>query len=147
MCSPSFIFSFFFNPTATTAIYTLSLHDALPICPLLDGRLHYTPQVNKDTRYLPTRNEGSEVDVPLMINKRLVGVLVVESNRARAFDADDFEILTAAANQAGIAIGRARLLAAERQRADEQEALRATMADLSAQLELSSLLQSVLERA
>ena len=45
--------------------------------PLLDGRLHYTPQVTRDTRYLPTRNEGSEVDVPLMINKRLVGVLVV----------------------------------------------------------------------
>ena len=115
--------------------------------PLLDGRLHYTPQVTHDTRYLPTRNEGSEVDVPLMINRRLVGVLVVEGNRPQAFDADDFEILTAAANQAGIAIGRARLLAAERQRADEQEALRATMADLSAQLELSRLLQAVLERA
>ncbi len=115
--------------------------------PLLDGRLHYTPQVTHDTRYLPTRNEGSEVDIPLMINRRLVGVLVVESNRPHAFDADDFEILTAAANQAGIAIGRARLLAAERQRADEQEALRATMADLSAQLELSTLLQAVLERA
>src|SRR5258708_25525027 len=28
-CSP---FSFFFNDTATTEIYTLSLHDALPIC-------------------------------------------------------------------------------------------------------------------
>src|SRR5688572_32659617 len=26
------IFSFFFNQTATTEIYTLSLHDALPIC-------------------------------------------------------------------------------------------------------------------
>src|SRR3712207_8631059 len=26
---------FFFNDTATTEIYTLSLHDALPICPLL----------------------------------------------------------------------------------------------------------------
>ncbi len=115
--------------------------------PLLDGRLHYTPQVTHDTRYLPTRNEGSEADIPLMINKRLVGVLVVESNRPHAFVADDFEILTAAANQAGIAIGRARLLAAERQRADEQEALRATMADLSAQLELSTLLQAVLERA
>ncbi len=115
--------------------------------PLLDGQLHYTPQVTHDTRYLPTRNEGSEVDIPLMINKRLVGVLVVESNRPHAFDADDFEILTAAANQAGIAIGRARLLAAERQRADEQEALGATMADLSAQLELSTLLQAVLERA
>jgi PAS domain S-box-containing protein len=115
--------------------------------PLLDGQLHYTPQVTHDTRYLPTRNEGSEVDIPLMINKRLVGVLVVESNRPHAFDADDFEILTAAANQAGIAIGRARLLAAERQRADEQEALGATMADLSAQLELSTLLQAVLKRA
>ncbi len=115
--------------------------------PLLDGRLHYTPQVTRDTRYLPTRNEGSEVDVPLMINKRLVGVLVVESNRSHAFDADDLEILTAAANQAGIAIGRARLLAAERQRGDEQEALRATMADLSAQLELPTLLRGVLERA
>ncbi|HET7248605.1 MAG TPA: GAF domain-containing protein [Gemmatimonadales bacterium] len=115
--------------------------------PLLDGRLHYTPEVTHDTRYLPTRNEGSEVDVPVMINRELVGVLVVESNHPHAFDEHDFEILTAAANQAGIAIGRARLLSAERQRADEQEALRATMADLSAQLELSKLLQAVLERS
>ena len=28
-----FSFLFFFNDTATTEIYTLSLHDALPICP------------------------------------------------------------------------------------------------------------------
>jgi hypothetical protein len=115
--------------------------------PLLDGRLHYTPQVTHDTRYLPTRNEGSEVDVPVLVNKKLVGVLVVESNRHHAFEADDFEVLRAAAHQAGIAIGRARLLAAERRRADEQEALRATMGDLSARLELSDLLQAVLERA
>ena len=27
-----FVFVFFFNDTATTEIYTLSLHDALPIC-------------------------------------------------------------------------------------------------------------------
>src|SRR2546429_6689809 len=30
-------FFFFFNDTATTEIYTLSLHDALPICHLLCG--------------------------------------------------------------------------------------------------------------
>src|SRR2546430_4957754 len=29
---PPVIFFFFFNDTATTEIYTLSLHDALPIC-------------------------------------------------------------------------------------------------------------------
>src|SRR5437773_12554473 len=28
---------FFFNDTATTEIYTLSLHDALPICPPVGG--------------------------------------------------------------------------------------------------------------
>src|ERR1044071_10434899 len=28
------VFFFFFNDTATTEIYTLSLHDALPICPI-----------------------------------------------------------------------------------------------------------------
>ena len=115
--------------------------------PLLDGRLHYTPKVTEDTRYLPTRNEGSEVDLPLQVNRELVGVLVVESDQAEAFGADDFEILQAAANQTGIAIGRARLLSETKRRAAEEEALRATMADLSAQLELSTLLQSVLERA
>src|SRR5256885_14130319 len=33
-----FFFFFFFNDTATTEIYTLSLHDALPICPAPRGR-------------------------------------------------------------------------------------------------------------
>src|SRR2546427_10571545 len=31
----SFLFFFFFNDTATTEIYTLSLHDALPILPII----------------------------------------------------------------------------------------------------------------
>jgi len=115
--------------------------------PLLDGRLHYTPRVTKETRYLPTRNEGSEVDVPILANRQLVGVLVLESDRPDAFGPDDFAILTAAAQQAGIAIGRVRLLAAERSRADEQEALRATMADLAGRLDLGTVLSAVLERA
>src|SRR5258708_39196328 len=35
--SPPFLFFFFFNDTATTEIYTLSLHDALPICQAAQG--------------------------------------------------------------------------------------------------------------
>src|SRR5436305_8125049 len=35
----SYFFFFFFNDTATTEIYTLSLHDALPILPDLRVRL------------------------------------------------------------------------------------------------------------
>src|SRR3712207_7727621 len=38
LCYDIFIFFFFFNDTATTEIYTLSLHDALPIsCSVLAG--------------------------------------------------------------------------------------------------------------
>ncbi len=114
---------------------------------LQDGRLHYTPDVRRESRYLPSLASGSEVDVPLRVDGRTIGVLVVESAEPNAFGEEDFEILTAAANQASIAIGRARLLAAERQRADEHKALLDTMADLSSELELSRVLQAVLERA
>src|SRR5256885_15842095 len=42
-----FFFFFFFNDTATTEIYTLSLHDALPICgggePARRQRQHWRP--------------------------------------------------------------------------------------------------------
>src|SRR3712207_7645560 len=37
-----YVFFFFFNDTATTEIYTLSLHDALPICE--GGRQHQLGQ-------------------------------------------------------------------------------------------------------
>src|SRR2546422_10824482 len=45
---------FFFNDTATTEIYTLSLHDALPIC---DGRVEdRRGAVERD----PEREQGGE---------------------------------------------------------------------------------------
>ena len=114
---------------------------------LLDGQLHYTADVTRANHYLPSLASGSEVDVPLFNNDQIIGVLVVESEEPDAFGEEDFEILTAAANQASIAITRARLLAAERRRGDEQEALLATVADLSAELELERLLEAVLRRA
>ena len=122
--------------------------------PLEDGKLHYTPDVTKIPDYIPGLSTGCEVDVPLLIDGDPVGVLVVESETPEAFGPKDLEILTAAANQAAIAIGRVRLLdrqrqglEAERRRGNEQRALLETMADLSAELELPKLLQAVLERA
>ncbi|NIV34652.1 MAG: PAS domain S-box protein [Anaerolineae bacterium] len=113
---------------------------------LLDGQLHYTPDVTADPRYVPGLH-GSEVDVPVRIGGEVRGVLITESRQTDAFDQEDFEVLTAAAQQAGLAIEKARLLAAERQRADELDALRTTMADITAELELSALLQAIVERA
>jgi signal transduction histidine kinase/DNA-binding response OmpR family regulator/HAMP domain-containing protein len=114
--------------------------------PLLDGQLHYTPDVGQDPRYVPGVG-GSEVDVPIRIGEKVLGVLSVERQQLDAFDQEDFDVLTAAAQQAGLAIEKARLLAAERRRADELEALRTTMADITAELELSALLQAIVERA
>ncbi len=114
--------------------------------PLLDGQLHYTPDVTQESRFVPGLG-GAEVDVPVRIGREVLGVLVVESWQTHTFDQNDFEVLTAAAQQAGLAIERARLLAAERQRADELDALRTTMAEVTSELELSTLLQAIVERA
>ena len=114
--------------------------------PLLDGRLHYTPDVSRDPRYVMGVG-GSEVDVPIRIGEGTAGVLSVERQQLLSFNEADFDVLTAAAQQAGLAIEKARLLAAERQRADELEALRTTMAEITAELELPALLQAIVERA
>jgi PAS domain S-box-containing protein len=109
--------------------------------------LHYTPRVTEEPAYVPTLSSGSEVDVPLLNGDEVLGVLVVESEQPDAFGVEDFETLTVAATHASIALARARLLASERRRADEQQALLETVADLSAQLELSKVLDAVLARA
>src|SRR5260221_4526082 len=57
--SPCFIF-FFFNDTATTEIYTLSLHDALPIsASLRAGRRDRTGRDRFDGRWLRTPDRKS----------------------------------------------------------------------------------------
>jgi len=122
--------------------------------PILDGQLRYTPDVAKEPAYVPGLSTGSEVDVPLRASGDVFGVLVVESREPNAFSQQDIEILTAAGQQAGIALERIRLLdtmhemvASERRRADEREALLDTISDLSTELELSRLLEAVLARA
>jgi len=114
---------------------------------MADGRLHYTPDVTRDASYIASLASGSEVDVPLVVDGATIGVLVVESSEPDAFGEDDFEILTAAADQAGIALARTRLLAQERHRADEHAALLDSMAALAGDLELDRVLQVVLNRA
>ncbi len=120
--------------------------DGLSERPLLDGQLHYTPDVSQEPGYIYWMG-GSEVDAPVRIGGEVQGVLIVESKQRDAFDQEDFEVLMAAVQQAGLAIYNARLLASERARADELDALRTTMAEITAELELSALLQAIVERA
>jgi PAS domain S-box-containing protein len=122
--------------------------------PLVDGQLRYTPDVTQEPEYIPGLDSGSEVDVPIKAGRDVLGVLVVESREPNSFGPEDLEILAAAGQHAGLALARIRLLdqlqrsaEAERHRADEREALLATISDLSAELELSRLLEAVLARA
>ena len=58
-----FVF-FFFNDTATTEIYTLSLHDALPICP---------PSTVKDTCFFEWLKEQGCEDTVVFELDRMAG--------------------------------------------------------------------------
>jgi PAS domain S-box-containing protein len=115
--------------------------------PLLDGEVHYSPDVRAEHSHIHAALDGSEVDLPLTVDDHVIGVVVVESTERNAFSREDLEILTAAAQQAALAVGRVRLLELERRRAAESKALLDTMKDLSSELELSTLLDSLLERA
>src|SRR6266705_6874775 len=61
------ILFFFFNDTATTEIYTLSLHDALPICPHtgLDPQVRdYVLEQEATKRFMDRLQELLEVALP-----------------------------------------------------------------------------------
>src|SRR2546430_16881519 len=56
---PLSFFFFFFNDTATTEIYTLSLHDALPISPRAGGRdTRCDPQGGREHAARPDQRRG-----------------------------------------------------------------------------------------
>src|SRR3712207_8983297 len=56
-CLAFISFIFFFNDTATTEIYTLSLHDALPISP---ARLPLVLHIHSEVRIPQRRDAGPE---------------------------------------------------------------------------------------
>src|SRR5829696_6016325 len=79
ICSP-FIFFFFFNDTATTEIYTLSLHDALPIY-LGGDKAHGHPDRQALGRVEGLRSEEHTSELQSLTN--LVCRLLLEKKKAR----------------------------------------------------------------
>src|SRR5579871_7043225 len=70
-------FFFFFNDTATTEIYTLSLHDALPICRWAGGPSHGGDHRNRSAG--PGRSE--EHTSELQSRRDLVCRLLLEKKK------------------------------------------------------------------
>src|SRR5258707_11719767 len=72
---------FFFNDTATTEIYTLSLHDALPICP---NDLHEVGTLVEVLRFVSTEESRSEEHTSeLQSRQYLVCRLLLEKKKKK----------------------------------------------------------------
>src|SRR5471032_3708945 len=72
-------FFFFFNDTATTEIYTLSLHDALPIPSILDGETHRLPR-RAEFEFVPRSEEHTS---ELQSHHDLVCRLLLEKKKKK----------------------------------------------------------------
>src|SRR5260221_1944001 len=66
----TFSFFFFFNDTATTEIYTLSLHDALPICLGGHRRIHLH-HVRHADQARHRRDVVDEIEIELLVERRV----------------------------------------------------------------------------
>src|SRR5215210_9564279 len=69
-----FLFCFFFNDTATTEIYTLSLHDPLPICHdrSIERIVDTGPDVASDAGLCRSEEHTSELQSPMYLVCRLL---------------------------------------------------------------------------
>src|SRR5271165_7550459 len=85
--SSNAILVFFFNDTATTEIYTLSLHDALPICRPGSRALKWPTGCSRPPRRHWTRSE--EHTSELQSREKLVCRLLLEKKKDSLVDGPD----------------------------------------------------------
>lgn len=114
--------------------------------PFLDGKLQYTPDVTLDDRYF-YGSGGSEVDVPIWVDDKVIGVIIAENSQKEAFSPVDFDLLTAVSQITGLTLEKARLFGREHKRIKTLEALSLTMTELTAVRDLKKLLKTILVRA
>src|SRR5215475_15815767 len=82
MKSIFFLVFFFFNDTATTEIYTLSLHDALPIYPGRRDRLRVSAPAGRPDR-LRLLDRSEEHTSELQSRENLVCRLLLEKKKKK----------------------------------------------------------------
>jgi PAS domain S-box-containing protein len=86
--------------------------------------------------------------VPMLVGNRILGVLSVQSVQTpNLYDEHDRELLTAIASQAAIALENARLFQESQRRAQEMSALAEVGREISATLDLKTVLERIAEYA
>lgn len=94
-------------------------------------------------RYQSERPPRSGIYVPLLDGGRVIGTISIQSYQPYAFDADDLRMLSLLADQAAVAISKARAFAAANERAVQLQAIQDVSERITAILDLDQLLPSV----
>lgn len=128
----------------------------LPLGEGLSGRVAQAgePTMVDDYRRWPGRAriyEGSPflrvLAVPLRVGDQAIGVInVTDSQRTGSFSEDQVRLVSLFADQASLAIQKARLFEAEREQRELAEALRQAIAAVSSTLDLDQMLDCILEQ-
>jgi serine phosphatase RsbU (regulator of sigma subunit)/putative methionine-R-sulfoxide reductase with GAF domain len=94
-------------------------------------------------RYQSDRPPRSGIYVPLINGETVIGSLSIQSYRPNVFDTDDMRFLSLIADQAAVAIAKARAYEDARQRAVQLQAIHEVSERITAILNLDELLPSV----
>ncbi|HEU5101688.1 MAG TPA: SpoIIE family protein phosphatase, partial [Roseiflexaceae bacterium] len=96
-------------------------------------------------RYQSERPPRAGIYVPLIAGETVIGSISIQSYRPRAFDADDMRLLSLIADQAAVAISKARAFDDASQRAIQLQAIHQVSERITAILDLDELLPSVVQ--
>jgi GAF domain-containing protein len=106
------------------------------------------PDILEDPRHIPgIASTRSELCVPLRVGERVIGAVDVQSPRVNAFSAGDERLLITIAGQWAVILENTKLFAAERLRREQMERLQSSAAAIAAELDLSTLLDLIVQEA
>ena len=112
------------------------------------GKAEIVNDVSKDKRYLDFAGSikcKSELAVPIMAEKELIGVFNIEDKRKNAFNNDDLKIITVLADQVAIAIQNAKAKDSIEFFNKRLLTLYETGKNINSSLELNHILDNILE--
>lgn len=129
----------------------IDIRDDMVSCQIIETRQPLI--LNHPTKNHHFKNYGestiikSWLGVPLVARNVAIGLLTLDSAIPNVYKEKEMQIVLTLASQIAVAIENARLFSEERRRADIMSALRATFTDITSELDLTTLLQAILERA
>ena len=130
--------------------YALDMDDAEGLIPWAarKGKAVLANDVEQEPRYRPSpfppANTRSELVIPLVFNKKVVGVLDIQSDKLNAFKHEEKQVFEAFSDSIAAAIHNASLYNTEQWRRQVSESLREVAGLLSANASLEQVLESIL---